>query len=523
MSDERFELDLAAVLHDIAGDEAPASLRYRLRSITDAPTAVQRGWFAPLLQLSAAAAIVVAVAAFGWIFLHGPIVSTSPTPTPGPTSSAPAPTMSPGPTPSPSPSPAPSPSASPQASGWTGLTWSDGEVPSSAAGIEIDGMVAWHGEYIGVGGTGRSEESNGQGAFFSSTDGVRWTVVQTIDLRPDRHLNRVMVIGDRLLAIVEIWSVDCPAGTVCPTPDFAPELWTSTDGSHWTTVVSPSWHDTWSPGGLRWVVAGDAGITAVGYEAQVREMGQPLPAAIPLVVHSDDGVTWEKADLTQGFSHAVFRDAVAFSGGFVIVGRDGVPDPTTEVVDPANPLPLGVGRPAAWVSADGIHWTVATVDGIEIEGGELSRVVVGADGLFAIGAGSPSAGDATPSGWTSNDGATWHVVGRLGSELPAVDQASSQVPVFGDTVLASDGRHIVILDREAPGSDAMAAWVSTDGATWVPLAFAGSTSLPKIGYYQTGGSQGMYLTGATVLSDRIVVSGYGDATYRLWLAMAVSP
>jgi hypothetical protein len=31
----------------------------------------------------------------------------------------------------------------------------------------------------------------------------------------------------------------------------------------------------------------------------------------------------------------------------------------------------------------------------------------------------------------------------------------------------------------------------------------------------------MYVTGATVLPDRIVVTGYGDGAYALWLATAV--
>lgn len=92
------------------------------------------------------------------------------------------------------------------------------------------------------------------------------------------------------------------------------------------------------------------------------------------------------------------------------------------------------------------------------------QVEVDADGLFAIGAGSPSSGDATPSGWTS-----------------------------------------------------------TDGATWTRLSLTGSTTLPKIGYYDAQGAQGMYVTGATVLPDRIVVSGYGNDTYALWLATPDSP
>jgi hypothetical protein len=201
----------------------------------------------------------------------------------------------------------------------------------------------------------------------------------------------------------------------------------------------------------------------------------------------------------------------------VIVGRDGEPDKLSEVNDRSNPLPwaspaggLGVG---GWDQLDGRRGRR-----IEIEGGELSAVKAGADGLFAIGAGSPAAGDATPSGWSSVDGRTWHVVGRLGAELPAIDLGVQQP---GYTVLASDGRHIVVLDRDAPGSDTLAAWVSSDGVTWIGLALSGSTPLPKIGDYGASGAQGMYVTGATVLPDRIVVTGYGAGAYALWLATAV--
>jgi hypothetical protein len=387
-------------------------------------------------------------------------------------------------------------------------------------GLRIRDIVPWAGGYVAVGDTWVADPSAMQGAFLASTNGLDWTVVQTVDLRREGETMRhLVVVGGRLLAIAEGGSVFCPAEMTCPTPDFTPELWTSTDGAHWTAVDSPTWRAAWSnAGAMRWVVAGDAGIIAIGNEGQgVREAGQPMPPPILVAFHSDDGMTWEQADLTQGIDHAVFMDAAAFSGGFVIVGRDGVPDPATEVVDPENPLPLGLGRPAAWVSADGIHWTVAAVDGIEIEGGELSAVKAGADGLFAIGAGSPDAGDATPSGWSSVDGRAWHVVGRLGAELPAIDQAA----LPGSTVLTSDGRQIVVLDREAPGSDTMAAWVSTDGATWARLSLSGSTPLPKIGYYEASGAQGMYVTGATVLPDRIVVTGYGDGAYALWLATAV--
>ncbi len=527
MNDERFERDLTAVLRDIAGEEAPSSLRYRLRTITDAPTVGRRVWLASLLPLAAAVVVVIAVAALGWTFLRAPIVLPASTPTPAPTPSTvvPSPSVSPSPSPSvsPSPSPSPSPTVTQPPTGWTGLVWSSGVALAASDGTRIGPIAAWHGGFVAVGQTGVSETSSGRGAFFTSTDAIHWTVVQEIDRPPleEWQLTSVVPVGDRLLAIDTLNSVDCPADSSCPTPDWTPDLWTSSDGSHWALLDSPTWRAAWAGGGPRWIVAGDAGIIAVGYEAQTHEFLYRPPPAAPLVFHSDDGVTWEQADLALGFDHAVFRDAVAYAGGFVIVGRDGAPDVLTDVYDPADPPPLGVGRPAAWVSADGIHWTVAQVDGIEIAGGELSQVVAGADGLFAIGAGSASAGDATPSGWASPDGRTWHVTGRLGTDLPYIDRVPPQNP--GSTFLASNGSHMVVLDRAASDADTMAAWDSTDGQTWVRLAFTGSTDLPEIGIYDPGDAQGTYVRSAAILPDRVVVAAVGAGTVELWLAMAVGP
>ena len=535
MTDQRFERDLTAVLRDIAGDGAPNSLRYRLRTIPTAPTAGRRPWFAPLMQLGAAAVVVVAVAALGWTFVQPVIVGMNATPTPGPSASVPVPSESPSESPSQVPSESPSqapterpspgqvpsesPTGTPLPSGWTGLDWSDPAALSAMAGLRIRDILPWAGGYVAVGDTVVADPSPTQGVFLASTNGLKWTVVQTVDMpRSGESMTHVLAVGGRLLAIADGGGAECPAGSTCDSPDLSPSLWTSTDGSSWTSVDSPSWRAALSLGALRTVAAGDAGFIAVGYKGQLSQPGEPSPPAVPLVLHSTDGTTWVRADLTQGFDHAVFREVAAFNGGFVIVGRHGEPDKGTEVVDPSNPMPLGVGRPAAWVSSDGIHWVTAKVDGIKIAGGELSAVKVGADGLFAVGVGASAAAKTSPSGWSSVDGRTWHVVGRLGSELPAID-TGVQLP--GDTVLASDGRHIVVLDRKSPSSDALAAWVSSDGVTWIRLAFTGSTPLPKIGDGAASGAHGRYVTGATVLADRIVVTGYGDGKYLLWVATTV--
>jgi hypothetical protein len=519
MNDERFERDLTLVLRDIAGAEAPMSLRYRLSTIAETAPAGRRSWFAPLLGTAAVAAtIIVAVAALGWLLQPPPIIGPLPTATPVP-SASPNPSASPTPMPSASPPQPPSPTPTPSPSGWTSLAWSGGVAPTAVEGTSIHQVVAWQGGYVAIGLVTRPGDVR-HPAFLTSPDALHWTIAQELVLREGRYLTDLVALSDRLLAVASGGGVACVEGSPCPIAELVPDLFSSSDGAHWTAVDSPSWRDAWSLSAPLTMVAGDAGVIAVGYVGYPPAPGggpPPVPVpSVPLIVHSTDGITWQRADLSTGFEQAVLRDATAYPGGFVVVGRDGQRDPRNEVPDPASPDLLGLGRPAAWVSADGVHWSVGGVDGVELAGGELSRVVAGSGGLFAVGVGAPAAGTA-PCGWSSADGRTWHVIGRVGVDLPALD-LDPRAPAF--TVLAADGDHIVVLDRAASGVDTMTAWVSDDGARWSRLAFTGVRELPKIGDYAADGASGMYVTGAAVLPDGLLVWAYGTTPTRVWRGSA---
>ena len=78
MSVERFDRDLADVLREIAGEEAPMSLRFRLSDITERAPLGQRLWFATPMRLSMVAAAAVAVLALAILFLPRETIGPSP-------------------------------------------------------------------------------------------------------------------------------------------------------------------------------------------------------------------------------------------------------------------------------------------------------------------------------------------------------------------------------------------------------------------------------------------------------------
>jgi hypothetical protein len=160
---------------------------------------------------------------------------------------------------------------------------------------------------------------------------------------------------------------------------------------------------------------------------------------------------------------AIPMDAIGYSGGFVIVGRDGQPDLFTEVCESSCPPP-GVGRPAAWVSKDGLHWSEASVEGDAVAGGALSRVLAHRTGLLAVGVSTTAdyyAGKLTS--WSSADGQSWSIAG--GARLP--------VETGPYPVLAGDGEHAVLFGPAQDGSG-LAAWTISQDVSWKRLAFEGS-------------------------------------------------
>ena len=473
MTDERFDRDLRQVLAGIAGREAPASLRDRIERMMDEAPVSRRLWFAAPLRLSLAAVTAVAVVALAIFFSTSRLVGPNPSESPSPSGPSVSPTESATPTTTPQPTPMSTPSPTPQPTQpipvWTGLDWSSGPGIKNDNGFaEVNDALAWGDGYVGVGDF-IATDGTVASAFFTSSDGTHWTMVQQGSPSPSEtdvqdagqpyRLSRVVASGNGLLAVGL-----SPFGGSGP-----PDLWNSADGRTWTLVDSATWSAAWDAqaNGVGHIIAMVAhGDTIVALGGQGSGCCAS-PDRGPILVTSTDGQVWHRLELPPVFDNAYVRDVAAYRDGFVIVGRTGQPDTNTPQ------LTSGVGKPAAWTSADGLTWSAAEVEGAEGAGAQLLEVVAGADGLFATGrrAGGSTAGlagahgvDGATSGWASTDGRTWRLVGDLGKDLPDVVR------------IAGNGTRMALLGRDSCKATDVSGWVSTNGSTWTRLSFNGMSA-----------------------------------------------
>lgn len=493
MNDERFDRDLGTVLREIAGEEAPMSLRNRLARISDEAPLGRRMWFTPPLRLATVAAVLVAVVALAIIFVPRETVGPGPSDSPEP--SAPMSASS-----EPMPSMQPTVEPTPEVGAWTGLQWSAGVTPFAPNTSWIADIVWWGDGYIGVGGT-FSSTGPGLGTVFSSTDGLHWNVAYQAELPTDWAFEHVVPLGSGLLAVSNQRGVACEGDAPCPPEGFdvAPRLWYSSNGADWSPIDSQSWRDSLGDGVPFAVVGGRDGVGSGGVVAVLYD---------GVVLHSIDGQTWQRAELPAS-EMAIPKDVSAFSGGFVIVGRDGQPDPHSQVtVTP--PIP-GVGRPAAWVSANGIDWVEAAVEGDAVAGGELRDVAAGANGLFAAGIAEAVDTKVHPPthGWASADGLTWSIAGRIGEHLPLFGGA-----LFAQ-VLVGDGSRMVIFGPESTESNTTLAFISTDGIDWAPLAFGGVQTDFHIPFLAVEPQGVRYLTSADLMPTGVIAHVYSGDN-ELW-------
>jgi hypothetical protein len=306
----------------------------------------------------------------------------------------------------------------------------------------VSDLVAWGDGYVGVGAVETASNGLGPG-FFTSRDGIHWTLVAQPSAAGDVWPEQVVAVGTRLLAIGAV--VSAAPGEK---PDYAPTLWVSEDGVTWTQLTSATWNAALTGYGVS-VVSGTEGVLATTLGTD------------PVVLHSLDGSTWTRATL-PATERAIARDVVAYAGGFMIVGRDGQPDAGCCAVE-NTPPPPGAGLPAVWISQDGTHWTEATVEGTRVPGAGLQRVVAVAGGFLAVGIDSTAdLYDGVMTTWTSSDGRTWSIT--PGAQLP---DGAGTYPVF-----ASDGLHTIVFGR-VPGAPTPAAWVLSGEAGWTRLTFEG--------------------------------------------------
>jgi hypothetical protein len=476
-------------------------------------------WFPSPLRVAAGAVVVVAVVAMAVVLIPrgsvGPALTVRPSPTAvaGLSSAGPTPTFEPSATPSNAPTPAatveptatapvePTPIPTTRLGAWTGLEWSAPFEPfpitlragaaQDVAIAAIADVTAWHGGYVGVGSISHGSQCD-EAAFFTSDDGVSWAVAQKASS------------GDQRISMM------CPAFVVRTANGLVAmgewRVWSSADGVHWTEIDSRSWRALWSSGlpQLMGVASGPGGLVAIGTDPASHRS---------IVAHSADGRVWQRVDPPASGTPIVY-DLATYDGRYVLVGRDGQPDNDPTLNHPA--IQPGIGRPAAWLSSDGVTWTAAQVEGSRVQGGGLGRVLVGSDGLFAIGNDTPS--DYYPyadysqgrslTAWVSAGGTRWTIAGALGTDLP---------PMGGLT--ASDGTHMVALGLRQSAAwlgiedwveQDPTAWSSTDGSHWTALTVSGKA--PAVDFLGlepelTGNlpDSAVWLSG-----DRILMLGRGD-------------
>jgi hypothetical protein len=495
MTDERFDHDLKAVLREIAGGEAPMSLRNRLADLIDQAPVGRRLWFAAPMKPSLAAIGAVAVLVLAVLFVGPRLVGPTPSQTAKPSASA-STTATAEPTATLEPTAIPTPGVA----AWTGFDWAVGTVDQGSLWV-IKDVVPWGSGYVGVGAS-RHRDGNfeiSSPAFFTSADGLHWTLAQADDAVPDESQGgipeRIVPVGDSLLAMDHPFS-------------GAPKIWRTEDGATWSPLDSPTWRDALASNTLISVADGPSGVVVVGAEGR---SCCTAAQGLPMIIHSSDGVTWDRLDLPAIFDKAFLWDVTAYAGGFVIVGRVGEAD-----VLGGSPA---VGRPASWTSPDGVTWVAAEVEGAEAPGALLSTVVAGADGLFATGR-QINTMEVSAQGWASTDGRSWHLLGTMGTDLPLA------------TSFVGDGKHMVTFGRESCKTTELSAWTSLDGVTWTQLAFSGATaSLPTSGPIcnddgTEGGSPGsLGFSYAVVVRDGVfvVASSSAPAPPSYWFATATTP
>jgi hypothetical protein len=163
--------------------------------------------------------------------------------------------------------------------------------------------------------------------------------------------------------------------------------------------------------------------------------------------------------------------AASRAGGFVAVGSDGT-------------------RPAAWTSADGRTWKLASLAlPPNAARAQLQQVTVNGRRIVAIGTSATPAGQTAPFAAESvNGGATW-----TESLLPSPDGAAAV-----DAVAATGAGFTATGTFGTGGRRDVVIWTSTDGLTW-------KTNAPSV----TGlGGQGIQEITALAVSGR-TLTGVG--------------
>jgi len=147
-----------------------------------------------------------------------------------------------------------------------------------------------------------------------------------------------------------------------------PAVWTTTDGTTWTTIVLPV------PAGASSAVLQQIAISG----NRVAALGQAYTPAgtVPIAELSvNGGTSWQQVPFRAPGPDATFTALTASSGGFTAAGQFGAP---------------GQQQVAAWTSANGTSWTPAPIGGLtgSQTGGSYQISALAPTGTTVTGVGS---------------------------------------------------------------------------------------------------------------------------------------
>lgn len=281
-----------------------------------------------------------------------------------------------------------------------------------------------------------------QAAIWVSTDGLTWEHISlAATLADDEAPSEITDIAagpDGYVAVGGIRQI----ATVGPR---GAAVWTSPDGLAWTRVALPDSVAADGYHGLEHVTRGPAGFVAVGMQA---DLDTPLQLGEWYVLHSPDGATWRRADLSM-LNIGYMWNLIATDTGYLGVG--------------VNWLEARSAIPGVWTSTDGMTWSAAGPENVELwDSGSgiqwLQAVTRLPDGSY-LATGNTMEDLRT---WASVDGVTWSIVSE--EPIPPVGGADIEVDLLvpvGDRVLLVGGLYSLSETKR------VALWESADGGrTW---------------------------------------------------------
>ena len=383
-----------------------------------------------------------------------------------------------------------------------GTSWRSAGTLASAAGQAISGVAVASGGAVVAAGTAAAGQVSRQAVLTVDHAGLVSPVnVAAVPgaVEPEVAVNDIAASGASQVAV--------------GSANGFPAAWLSADaGTTWTRAVGAPASALDRPGlqQLSGVAHGTAGWVAVG---GVRSAA----AQHPVVVTSRAGRSWQAADAAAAFAgRGVFTVAAAAGqAGYVIVGRQVIQGTSRTV-------------PAAWWSAGLTGWQRAAGLGGGGASQQMLAVASRAGGFVAVGTDGNR-----PAAWASANGRTWRLASLV---LPpgAVRARLQQVTVNGRRIVAvgisatSAGRVAPFAAESVNGG---ATWTesllpSPGGAASVDAVAATGTGFTATGTFGTGGRQDVVIwtsaDGITWKADLPSVTGLGGQGIQEITALAVS-